>query len=53
MPSHIFTRVGAWTEPVVTNRRSADIAQRVDEPDDLDLFRAQSRSPSDRCRNLP
>ena len=34
MPSHIFTRVGAWTESVVTNRRSADVAQRVDEPDD-------------------
>ena len=24
MPSHIFTRVGAWTESVATNRRSAD-----------------------------
>jgi len=33
MPSHIFTRVGAWTESVATNRRSADVAKR-DEPDE-------------------
>jgi hypothetical protein len=26
MPSHIFTRVGAWQDSVVTNRRSADAA---------------------------
>jgi tetratricopeptide (TPR) repeat protein len=26
MPSHIFTRVGAWQDSVVTNRRSADVA---------------------------
>jgi hypothetical protein len=27
MPSHIFTRVGAWEESVATNRRSAAIAK--------------------------
>ncbi len=27
MPSHIFTRVGAWSDSVVTNRRSADVAK--------------------------
>ena len=27
MPSHIFTRVGAWQDSVVTNRRSADVAK--------------------------
>lgn len=26
MPSHIFTRVGAWQESAATNRRSADVA---------------------------
>ena len=26
MPSHIFTRVGAWAESAATNRRSADVA---------------------------
>jgi tetratricopeptide (TPR) repeat protein len=34
MPSHIFTRVGAWTESVATNRRAADIARKNNEPDD-------------------
>ena len=34
MPSHIFTRVGAWTESVATNRRSADLARTHGEPDD-------------------
>ena len=34
MPSHIFTRVGAWTDSVTTNRRSADAAQRSNDPDD-------------------
>jgi tetratricopeptide (TPR) repeat protein len=34
MPSHIFTRVGAWTESVATNRRSADVARRTSDPDD-------------------
>ena len=28
MPSHIFTRVGAWTESVSTNARSAEAAKR-------------------------
>ncbi|ABE44002.1 hypothetical protein [Polaromonas sp. JS666] len=28
MPSHIFTRVGAWTDSVSTNRRSADVAKK-------------------------
>lgn len=34
MPSHIFTRVGAWGDSVTTNRRSADAAQRSSDPDD-------------------
>jgi tetratricopeptide (TPR) repeat protein len=34
MPSHIFTRVGAWTESLATNRRSADVAQKTNDPDD-------------------
>jgi hypothetical protein len=34
MPSHIFTRVGAWTESVASNRRSADVARKSTEPDD-------------------
>jgi tetratricopeptide (TPR) repeat protein len=34
MPSHIFTRVGAWDDSVTTNRRSADAAQRSNDPDD-------------------
>lgn len=28
MPSHIFTRVGAWEDSAKTNRRSADVAQK-------------------------
>jgi tetratricopeptide (TPR) repeat protein len=28
MPSHIFTRVGAWQDSVVLNRRSADVAKK-------------------------
>jgi hypothetical protein len=28
MPSHIFTRVGAWEDSVVLNRRSADVATK-------------------------
>jgi tetratricopeptide (TPR) repeat protein len=32
MPSHIFTRVGAWQASVATNRRSADVSQREKEP---------------------
>jgi len=34
MPSHIFTRVGAWADSVATNRRSATVAQKSNEPDD-------------------
>ena len=34
MPSHIFTRVGAWGDSATTNRRSADAAQRSNDPDD-------------------
>jgi len=34
MPSHIFTRVGAWADSVATNRRSADAAQKSNDPDD-------------------
>jgi hypothetical protein len=33
MPSHIFTRVGAWSESAVTNRRAADVALKGREPD--------------------
>ena len=34
MPSHIFTRVGAWQESAATNRRSADIAAKGREYDE-------------------
>jgi tetratricopeptide (TPR) repeat protein len=34
MPSHIFTRVGAWNESAATNRRSADVAKKGNEGDD-------------------
>jgi tetratricopeptide (TPR) repeat protein len=34
MPSHIFTRVGAWQDSAATNRRSADVALRSKEGDD-------------------
>jgi tetratricopeptide (TPR) repeat protein len=34
MPSHIFSRVGAWTESVAANRRSAAVARKSNEPDD-------------------
>jgi tetratricopeptide (TPR) repeat protein len=33
MPSHIFTRVGAWADSAATNRRSADVAGKSNEPD--------------------
>lgn len=33
MPSHIFTRVGAWAESAATNRRSAAVAEKGNEPD--------------------
>jgi tetratricopeptide (TPR) repeat protein len=29
MPSHIFTRVGAWQDSVATNRRSASVAEKA------------------------
>ncbi|MFN2645494.1 MAG: tetratricopeptide repeat protein [Burkholderiales bacterium] len=34
MPSHIFTRVGAWPDSAATNRRSADVALKTKEGDD-------------------
>src|SRR4051812_33721032 len=34
MPSHIFTRVGAWQDSVTTNRRSADVAVKGKDFDD-------------------
>jgi tetratricopeptide (TPR) repeat protein len=32
MPSHIFTRVGAWADSAATNRRSATVAEKGNEP---------------------
>ena len=34
MPSHVFTRVGAWEESIETNRRSAKVAVAGNEPDE-------------------
>jgi hypothetical protein len=34
MPSHIFTRVGAWTESVATNERAAAAAKRDNDADE-------------------
>jgi len=34
MPSHIFTRVGAWDESAATNQRSFDAARKGGEPDE-------------------
>jgi tetratricopeptide (TPR) repeat protein len=34
MPSHIFTRVGAWEDSAGTNRRSADTAKRGNDKDE-------------------
>jgi tetratricopeptide (TPR) repeat protein len=34
MPSHIFTRVGAWQESASTNSRSASVAVKGNEPDE-------------------
>ena len=34
MPSHIFTRVGAWQDSAATNRRSAEVALKGKEGDD-------------------
>ena len=33
MPSHVFTRVGAWADSAATNQRSADAAKRDNDPD--------------------
>lgn len=33
MPSHIFTRVGAWADSAATNQRSAAVAKKGNEPD--------------------
>jgi hypothetical protein len=35
MPSHIFTRVGAWQDSVALNRRSADAAKKDGNPNSL------------------
>ena len=41
MPSHIFTRVGAWADSAATNRRGADVAKKTNGPSDLiDAFHA-------------
>ena len=34
MPSHIFTRVGAWQESAATNVRSMEVARAGNEPDE-------------------
>jgi hypothetical protein len=34
MPSHIFTRVGAWQDSAATNERSAAVAKAENEPND-------------------
>ena len=34
MPSHIFTRVGAWEESAATNARSQEVAKAGNEPDE-------------------
>ena len=34
MPSHIFTRVGAWEESAATNARSQEVARAGNEPDE-------------------
>jgi tetratricopeptide (TPR) repeat protein len=34
MPSHIFTRVGAWQESIATNMRSREVAKAGNEPDE-------------------
>ena len=35
MPSHIFTRVGAWADSAATNRRGADVAKKNNGPNDM------------------
>jgi tetratricopeptide (TPR) repeat protein len=34
MPSHIFTRVGAWADSAATNQRSAEAAKKANDKDD-------------------
>jgi tetratricopeptide (TPR) repeat protein len=34
MPSHIFTRVGDWTDSIATNRRAASVGINGNEPDE-------------------
>ena len=34
MPSHIFTRVGAWADSAATNRRSAEVAKKSNDADE-------------------
>jgi tetratricopeptide (TPR) repeat protein len=38
MPSHVFTRVGAWSDSAATNRRGADVAKK--NGDLIDAFHA-------------
>lgn len=33
MPSHVFTRVGAWADSVATNQRAAEVSLKSNEPD--------------------
>jgi hypothetical protein len=35
MPSHIFTRVGAWEDSIETNRRSEEVARKNNTPDEI------------------
>jgi hypothetical protein len=35
MPSHIFTRVGAWEDSIETNRRAEETARKTSVPDDV------------------
>jgi hypothetical protein len=35
MPSHIFTRVGAWEDSIETNRRSEETAHKNNVPDEI------------------
>jgi tetratricopeptide (TPR) repeat protein len=35
MPSHIFTRVGAWQDSIETNRRAEETARKNNVPDDV------------------
>ncbi|HEV8110128.1 MAG TPA: hypothetical protein VGP97_21645 [Burkholderiales bacterium] len=35
MPSHIFTRVGAWEDSIQTNRRAEETARKGNVPDDV------------------